>query len=422
MAAETEMEVDENLVLDQYAALGSENREENLRNIYNECKSYATEKLVSNFRGFSKVATELTEYISQQEDLVSFIVELDQMASAASKAKSSKLITGVLNHISREDSDLSVGIFVCREVIRISRENNRRFLRHRVEEQLTTNYFRNRDFDNALKTIMPLLYEMKRLDDKILLVRIHLLESRIQHALRNIPKAKAALTASRASAHSVYVDPELQANLDMQGGIIATEENDFKTGYSYFFEAFEGSRVQKNMEKALQSLIYMFLCKVMARKFKDVNSLVSSKSVLEFESHEVEHMHAISKACERRDLNELERAITNFDFGSDTLLENKMKQLSSSLLEENLLKLLEPYSKVQIEHIAKLIDLPVEDVSRRLSHMILDKKLLGILDQGAGTIILYDAEEEDETFTSALDTLETLEEVIDQLMYRAQSL
>lgn len=300
------------------------------------------------------------------------------------------------------------------------KKNSKKFLRHRVEQVLSEVFYHQKDYKTALTTVSSLLYEIKRLDDKLLLVELHLLESRILHSLRNITKSKAALTAARASATSVYVNPNLQADLDLQGGVISTEEGDYKTGSSYFFEAFEGCRVQKDMVRAKKALIYMLLNKVMARKFKELNSIISSKAALEFVCEEVTKMHNISKACAKRDVKELEQIITSFPTGDDTLLKAKLIELASTMQEENLLKLLEPYSKVQIAHIAQLIDLPVDFVTRKLSHMILDHKLHGILDQGAGAVIMYDKNQEDKTFEFAIETLEGLEQVVEHLLVRAR--
>lgn len=117
-------------------------------------------------------------------------------------------------------------------------------------------------YHESLSLISVLLKELKRLDDKMVLVEVQLLESRVCHALRNLPKSRAALTSARTSANSIYCPPLLQAALDMQSGVLHAEEKDYKTAYSYFFETFEGFSSQED-PKAILALKYMLLCKIM---------------------------------------------------------------------------------------------------------------------------------------------------------------
>jgi 26S proteasome regulatory subunit N6 len=93
----------------------------------------------------------------------------------------------------------------------------------------------------ALQLIESLLKELRKLDDKMILTEVHLLESRVNHATKNMPKAKvrsfflhlctqSALTSARTAAASIYCPPLLQAQLDSQSGTLNTEDRDYKTG------------------------------------------------------------------------------------------------------------------------------------------------------------------------------------------------
>lgn len=121
--------------------------------------------------------------------------------------------------------------------------------------------------------------EIKKLDEKQLQLEINLLESQVHYELRNIPKARAALTGARGCANSVYVPPIQQAELDLQSGNLCVEESDFRTGYSYFYESFEGfNNLIYNDHRKFLGFNGMILCKILQNQYEEVLILINQKA------------------------------------------------------------------------------------------------------------------------------------------------
>ncbi|KAK1777871.1 hypothetical protein QBC45DRAFT_177556 [Copromyces sp. CBS 386.78] len=351
------------------------------------------------------------------QGLVDLVTQSRTVLSSFAKAKTAKLVRQLLDLFEPIPDSLDVQISVTKSCIEWATSERRSFLRQNLETRLVTLYMAKQSYYDALTLINGLLRELKRMDDKLVLVEVQLLESRVYHALGNIAKARAALTSARTSAASVYTPPLLQANLDMQSGMLHAEDKDFQTAFSYFIEALDGYHTQDEPQRAQAALQYMLLCKIMLNLADDVNQLMTSKQAVKYAGKSLEAMKAIARAHSNRSLEEYERALAayRYELGSDTFIRNHLRRLYDAMLEQNLIKVIEPFSRVEIDHIAKMVGLDTQQVERKLSQMILDKVIIGVLDQGAGCLIIYDETHRDDAYDAALKTIEKLSNVVDVL-------
>ncbi|KAK8923100.1 putative 26S proteasome regulatory subunit rpn6 [Metarhizium anisopliae] len=351
------------------------------------------------------------------QQLVDLVRESRSVFSSFAKAKSSKLVRQLLDLFKEIPNSTDIEVHITKDCIEWATAERRAFQRQDLEVRLVALYMTKQSYYDALTLINSLLRELKRLDDKLRLVEVQLLESRVYHALGNIPKARAALTTARTSAASVYTPPLLQANLDMQSGMLHAEDKDFNTAFSYFIEALDGYDSLDESAKAQAALQYMILCKIMLNLADDVNQLMSSKQAVKYAGKNLEAMKAIARAHSNRSLEEYERALSayRYELGSDAFIRNHLRRLYDAMLEQNLIKVIEPFSRVEIDHIAKMVGLDTQQVERKLSQMILDKVIIGVLDQGAGCLIIYDETQRDESYDAALATIDKLSNVVDVL-------
>ncbi|KAL8436984.1 hypothetical protein ACSSS7_001295 [Eimeria intestinalis] len=104
----------------------------------------------------------------------------------------------------------------------------------------------------------------------------------------------------------------------------------------------------------------------------------------------------------------------------DPVLQHHIGELYENLLEQNLLKILQAYSRVQLNHVAKVIDLPEAKVEAKLCEMIVDGKLHGTLDQGVGVLLLFDENKTPKLYSDVLGTIANMANVVDALYEKAQ--
>eukprot|EP00920_Eleutheroschizon_duboscqi_P001126 GHVT01002681.1.p2 GENE.GHVT01002681.1~~GHVT01002681.1.p2 ORF type:complete len:171 (+),score=41.52 GHVT01002681.1:785-1297(+) len=167
----------------------------------------------------------------------------------------------------------------------------------------------------------------------------------------------------------------------------------------------------------------MLMTKILTGQPDEVPILTSGKHGLKYVGlPSMVCLTAISRAHKARSLEQLETTLVEHSavLARDPTLAHHISSLRETMVEENLQRILEPYSRVEISHVAKLIKLPLSVVQQKLAEMILDGKLQGTLDQGVGVLVLFEHVPLASVYTDALATIKEMAEVVDTLAQKAQ--
>jgi 26S proteasome regulatory subunit N6 len=189
-----------------------------------------------------QAVTRLAELCAEHklaDKLSALVVALRPLFAQVAKAKTAKIVRTLIDQLAKIPDTHDLQMKLCRDSIEWCTAEKRSFLRQRIQARLAALLVEAKKYTDALTLLEELLREVKRLDDKPLLVEISLVESSTHYALRNLAKAKASLTSARTAANAIYCPPLLQAQIDVSAGSLHAEEKDFKTAFSYAFAQLE---------------------------------------------------------------------------------------------------------------------------------------------------------------------------------------
>ncbi|XP_037776081.1 LOW QUALITY PROTEIN: dentin sialophosphoprotein-like [Penaeus monodon] len=311
---------------------------------------------------------------------------------------------------------------LCEQAVQWARDRKSVHLRHELELTLMTLYYSTKQYKKAEAIANALYSETKKLQDKDKTVKACLCLSQVYHAMGNISKARANITTAKTEALKIYTPPDMQGELDLQSGIMQVAEGkDMETAYSYFKEAATGFTSRKQRARALK---YMLLSKVMVNRSEEGEKAVRGQSHIQDIDEGVEAMLAITAAANRSSLADFKK--TREQYGEhlegDMVVASVLDDLYTKMMEKNLLNIVLPYERLQIVHIAQKIGLPREDVEKRLSQMILDKRINAQLDHRDDCLYVYGAEEKDDVYQTAIDTLCQLDKTVSHLNSKVKKL
>lgn len=359
-----------------------------------------------------------------QEALAAMIRTLEPAWLVFPRAKTVKIIRHLLDLF---PANSAVLLRLLEELVDWCTRDRRFYLKQALQIKLAGVQFAGHKYTQALQLLDVLSKELRRLDDKLSLVEVHLLESQILFGIKAMAKARAALTAARSAANAVYCPTLLMAQLDLQSGLLHCEDEDYGTATSHLIESIDGFNLEGSKLGNL-ALRYILVCKVMlGQEFGSILNGKSAKPLLDECKPWIEALEAIRAAFKEKSLHDFDEALKQHNalISSDKIVAQHLNGLYDTLLEKNMLKLTAPFSVIPIQSLAEQLQLSTQTIESKLCQMILDNKLDAVIDQNGdangGCLIKLEPSEEDPVYTAAIATIRNLDGVVDTLYAKAKS-
>ncbi|KAK1932881.1 PCI domain containing protein [Babesia divergens] len=211
----------------------------------------------------------------QADAMLGALVRNEAFFVVLPQAKTAKLVKSVLERLSQEIKDLDVLYKVFSIYRSWCESKNRTFLGLRIELKIAILQILRQSYTTAIDILDKLQRDVKELEDKSLLLDIHLVQAKVFLLVRNFVRMKIALSNAKNIATNINTPTYVTAEIDLLSGLLYLGEKDYRAAYSYFFEAYEGFHMAIG---GTYSVLFPNLARV-NRKAKVLSDLVVETAV-----------------------------------------------------------------------------------------------------------------------------------------------
>ncbi|GJQ68197.1 hypothetical protein Trydic_g10749 [Trypoxylus dichotomus] len=340
-----------------------------------------------------------------KEMMVRYKQLLTYIKSAVTRNHSEKSINSILDYISTSKNMELLQDFYETTLEALKDAKNDR-LWFKTNTKLGKLYYDQGDY-NKLAKILKQLHQSCQTDDGeddlkkgTQLLEIYALEIQMYTEQKNNKKLK---TLYEQSLHikSAIPHPLIMGVIRECGGKMHLREGEFEKAHTDFFEAFKNYD-ESGSPRRTTCLKYLVLANMLMKS--GINPFDSQEAKPYKNDPEILAMTNLVNAYQLNDINEFEKILrqNRETIMDDPFIREHIEDLLRNIRTQVLIKLIRPYTRIQIPHISRELNIDEEDVENLLVSCILDNTIQGRIDE-VNHVLFLDRKNTNNTRYAALD-------------------
>jgi len=209
---------------------------------------------------------------------------------------------------------------------------------------------------------------------------------------------------NKAVAIKALCNPRFLGVIHECGGKIFLKERNYKDANTDFIESFKGYDSAGAREFAIQCLRYLILSNMLSNSI--VNPFDEQRAKSYQQSTEIESMLNLIESYRNRNITTFERVLkkNQNDFFGDPFISDYIQDLRKKLRSHVLKSLIRPYKNITLPYITTELQVNPKDAESLLVELILDKEIVGRIDQIHQLLILQSDKSSNNAIYSSLST------------------
>jgi len=330
---------------------------------------------------------------------------LTYIKSAVTRNHSEKSINSILDYISTSKQMELLQNFYETTLDALRDAKNER-LWFKTMTKLGKLYFDREEFNRLARILKQLRQSCQTeegeddLKKGTQLLEVYALEIQMYTAQKNNKKLKALYDQS-LHIKSAIPHPLILGVIRECGGKMHLREGEFEKAHTDFFEAFKNYD-ESGSPRRTTCLKYLVLANMLMKS--GINPFDSQEAKPYKNDVEIVAMTNLVTAYQNNDINEFENIlkVNRQTIMEDAFIREHIEDLLRNIRTQVLIKLIKPYTRIQIKFISGELNIESGDVESLLVSCILDNTISGRIDQVSGVLEL-DKSTEGSARYSALD-------------------